>query len=328
MMNLLGRGMSVGGLVVLAGWAPAVVIRHDVEDKKYRDLGAEKRFDPVGLFEYTASSSTGFGTANYVGKGKDGKKWFLTAAHVINGSMTKATMTLGGKTYDVDLASRIWVSGHTSGLNDIGAFAIKDTDNTLTMSPAKVWNTTLPIPADTKDRWTGYAVGFGDTGTGTTGATTEDKKKRGMTNKIDALNLNYNSGKDKLYGYISDFDKNDAANNTLDKTDFAAANFDAGQASSRTWLDLEGQLAPGDSGGGLFADVSSTFALVGIASSITRLGSGSTSTYGAYTKWSPINAENLERIERWTGVKAVPEPATLTALGLGPLTLSRRRRRA
>lgn len=56
------------------------------------------------------------------------------------------------------------------------------------------------------------------------------------------------------------------------------------------------------------------------------LGSGSTSTYGAYTKWSPINAENLERIERWTGVKAVPEPAILTALGLGLLALSRRRR--
>jgi len=314
--------------VTTSSFASAVIIRHDKDDKLYKDLAAEARFDPVGLFEYTSSSATGIGTVNYVGKGKAGKKWFVTAAHVINESMTSATVALGGKTYNVELASRIWVSGFETGKDDLGAFAILDPDNTLTMAAAKVWNTTKPVPAAVGDHWTGYAAGFGRTGTGLTGDTGASRTKRAMTNKIDALGLKYNSGGSEKFGYLSDFDKNDAANNTLDKTDFADANYDAGQVSARAWLDLEGQLAAGDSGGGLFAEFASTFAMVGIASTAGRLGNGTTSTYGAHTNWSPFTKDNVDRIERWTGITAVPEPTTLAALSLGLLALNRRRRKS
>lgn len=315
--------------LVFAASTPAVIRRHDKEDQLYRALGAEARFNPVGLFEYANDSETGYGTANYIGVGKGNKKWFLSAAHVIRGTMNSATIKLGGRTYNVDRPSRIWVNGADSGLDDIGAFAIEDPDSTLTMNPAKMLNGEMLIPGVLADRWTGYAVGFGLPGNGNDGSGAGDKVKRGMTNKIDANGTTYNEGRNRLRGYLSDFDKNDAANNTLDKTDFADANYPATQISSRSWLDLEGQLASGDSGGGLFANVGDAFLMVGVGSVVTRLGNGSTSTYGAMTRWSPFNRDNRDRIQRWTEIEMVPEPGCILGLGfgIGWLALRRRSRR-
>lgn len=313
-------------LVVLPAASEGVIRRHDKEDQLYKDLGAQARFAPVALFEDVSGTSRGTGTANYIGVGKGGKKWFLTAAHVINDSMDSATVKLGGKTYSVDLASRIWVSNYESGLDDIGAFSILDPDNTLTMAPAKIWGGIKPIPAATADRWTGYAIGYGKYGNGNDGVGGSDNVKRGMTNKIDGLDVRYNEGRDVSYGYGADFDKNDAAHNKLDKTDFPAAKYNDGQTSSRSWLDLEGQLGQGDSGGGLFAEFGTDVAMVGIASSVYILGAGDQYRYGGMTKWTPFTKDNLGRIDRWTGVATVPEPGTLVALGLGAALALRRRR--
>lgn len=308
----------------------AVVIRHDKDDLLYRNLGANARYAPVGLINYTNPSATGTATGNYLGVGLDGKKWMVTAAHVVDNSIDSMSIALGGRTYQVEVSSLRWRTNWEEGKGDIGVGRILDPENTLTMAPARYWKGRIPVPANLGDHLVGTAVGFGTTGNGNTGATTSDQVKRGMQNRIDALDLQYNNGADTVYGYVSDFDNNTAAKNTLDRTDFAAANFNAGQVSDRTWLDLEGQLASGDSGGGLFADVGGQHLMIGIASAVTKLGSVASSTthYGAYTTWAPFDDEWSGHVERWTGIQGVPEPGTMVALALGLAALARKRRPA
>lgn len=314
--------------VLVCASSQAVVIRHDKDDLLYLNLGANARYAPVGLINYTNPSATGKATGNYLGVGTDGKKWMVTAAHVVDNSISSMSIALGGRTYDVEVSSLRWRTEWEEGKGDIGVGRILDPDNTLTMAPAKYWKGRIPVPATLGDHLIGTAVGFGRTGNGNTGETTTDDKKRGMQNRIDALDLKYNDGADTVYGYVSDFDNNTAAKNTLDRTDFPAARFNEGQQSDKAWLDLEGQLASGDSGGGLFADAGGQHLMIGIASAVTRLGSVATSTthYGAYTTWAPFDDEFSGHVERWTTIQGVPEPGTWAVMGLGLAALSRRRR--
>ncbi|HRK21109.1 MAG TPA: PEP-CTERM sorting domain-containing protein [Fimbriimonadaceae bacterium] len=313
----------------VSGTATAIVIRHDKADQLYKDLGANAKYNPVGKIQYTTSSSTGRATGNYIGVGTDGKKWMVTGAHVLDNNLESAKFTVGGKTYDIEITSTFWRTNWEEGKGDIAVGRILDPDNTLTMAPARYWKGRIPIPAALGDRLTGTIVGFGDTGTGNTGANTDSDVKRGMMNRIDALDLKYNNGGDTLYGYLSDFDNDTTGKNTLNKADFAAANFNDGQTSDKAWLDLEGQGAKGDSGGGLWADVGGQHVMIGIASAVSRLGSVATSTthYGAYTQSAPFDDEFADHVKRWTGIAPVPEPATLAALGLGLGFLVRRRPR-
>lgn len=317
-------------IAVGAGSASGVVIRHDKADQLYKDLGADAKYNPVGLIRYTRDSATGTATGNYIGVGTDGKKWMVTAAHVVDNAIESMSVELGGKTYSVEVSSLRWRTNWESGKGDIGIGRILDPDGTLTMAPAKYWKGRRPVPNTLDDHLIGTAVGFGRTGTGNTGDPTASTDKRGMKNRIDALDLKYNSGQSTMYGYISDFDNNTAAKNSLNKADFPAANFNDGQVSDKTWLDLEGQLASGDSGGGLFADVGGKHLMIGIASTVTALGSIATSEthYGAYTRWSPFDDEWSGYIKGWTTIEGVPEPATWAGLGLGLAVLRRRSRRS
>jgi len=96
----------------------------------------------------------------------------------------------------------------------------------------------------------GVMVGYGYGGVGSTGYdSTTPMIKRGATNTIDYVGKN---GK-LLY---TDFDSPDAAVNAI---------FDNPLGSDDP-TDLEGSLAPGDSGGGLFVDVGGEYQLAGINS--------------------------------------------------------------
>lgn len=324
------RWLGIAATVGAAGAASAVIIRHDKEDALYQTLAANAKYNPVGLFEYESDSSTGYATANYIGVGTGGKKWIVSAAHVFSQDMNKAKFTVGGKTYDVEISSLRWRTEYESGKGDIAIGRVLDPDGTLTMAPAKYWKGRIPVPKDLGDHLIGTAVGFGMTGTGNTGENAEDKKKRGFQNRIDALDLPFNNGGDSLYGYISDFDNNTAGKNSLNKADFPAANFNDGQISDKTWLDLEGQGAHGDSGGGLFAEIGGQTVMIGINSVVSRLGTtvaASTTHYGAYDQFAPFDDEYSGRVKGWTGIEGVPEPTTVTAVGLGILALFRRRRK-
>lgn len=323
------RWLGIASMVGAAGAASAIIIRHDKEDALYQTLGANAKYNPVGLFEFESDSAKAYGTANYIGVGTGGKKWIVGAAHVFSREMNKAKFTVGGKTYDVEIPSLSWRTDYDDGKGDIAVGRVLDPDGTLTMAPAKYWKGRIPVPKDLGDHLIGTAVGFGMTGTGNTGENAEDKKKRAFQNRIDALDLPFSNGSDTLYGYICDFDNNTAAKNTLDKADYPAPKFNDGQVSDKTWLDLEGQSAHGDSGGGLFADIGGQTVMIGINSVVSRLGTAATSTthYGAYNQFSPFDEDYSGHVKRWTGIEGVPEPATLAAVGLGVLGLVRRRRR-
>jgi hypothetical protein len=307
----------------------AVVIRHDKDDKLYKDFAKDARFASVGRFDFSSDSSSGYGTANYIGKNSKGEKWILTAAHVVESSMSKASFTIGGTEYKVDIPSIKYISNYESGKWDIGVAKLLDPDDTLKVKPARYSNITFPVNSDLTKRQKAYAAGFGRTGNGNTGATTEDKTTmRGMINVLDALGTTRSNGNTTYAGYMSDFDKNDATNNKLDRTDFAAANWQAGQKSSREWLDLEGQLATGDSGGGLFTDFNGDYLMIGIASAARALDQSSTTTYGAFTQWSALDKTMADRVEGWTGIAGVPEPGTLVVLGIALGAIARRKKRS
>ena len=310
----------------LACASNAIIIRDDVADSKYTDLAADPLYDAVGRINYTTSGATGVATGNFIGT-SDGKKWLVSAAHVLDQGITAATFTVAGRAYDLKVSSIRYISNYDSGKWDIGVAQILDPDNNLTIDPVRFSNATVPIPAKVDDHIIATGVGFGRTGDGKTGSTKASGTKRAFNERIDALGLTYNQGRGQLFGYISDFDDGKASGNTLDATDFAAARFSAGQASVRDQLDLEGNVAEGDSGGGLFMDDGCcSTVMIGIASVSNRLGSGGLYTYGANSIWSPIDKDMADKITGWTGIAAVPEPCTYIVLGLGIAAFQRRRR--
>ena len=55
---------------------------------------------------------------------------------------------------------------------------------------------------------------------------------------------------------------------------------------------------------------------------------GALDKYGAYTDWSPLDKANSDRIAGWTGIAAIPEPASSLILGVGVAMFLVRRRKS
>ena len=332
MRNRVFASLSVlVATAALSGQAGAIVIGDGTSDSSYIALGNSAAYSSVGQI-YGTTSGGAFAASGVL----ISSDWVLTAGHVTSGA-TSLTFFLDSGGTDFTRAGAItadsWVSnpnwnGTLSSGYDLGLIHLSSSASCVgdgTCSTAALYTGTGEINR------VGTEVGFGMTGTGSTGATTFDGLKRGGQNMVDTT-----------------FRTSGKINRIL------AADFDSGLASdnatgSSNPLPLESIIAPGDSGGGLFENLNGTDFLVGITSFISGLlDSVPDSDYGDVAGWTRVSSF-VSWIDSVTslggssggdgggkGIKGrpadqtIPEPAGLSLLGLGlaMLGIARRRRAA
>jgi hypothetical protein len=229
-------------------------------------------------------------------------RWVLTAGHIA-ASKANGTFTVGGTAYRIQSSilypsyqlfrdpfdlGLIYLSSAVTAVD--AATMIRFGDPNSILGREATW------------------VGTGLTGTGLTGAQSP-LEFRAFTNIIDVMGSSYGLA---ATSFVSDFDRPDGSTNS-------------GSLSSPTATRLEGNVASGDSGGGVFVTVDGRRYLVGINSYTGRFGPGAASSYGSIS-----GATNLDLFHSWifeqTGISAVPEPSILWIFGIGILLGLRRRR--
>jgi hypothetical protein len=273
-------------LCLVAVWAipgatsvSGITIRDDQLDQLYRDLGASPEYSSVGTF---SSGLTGCGTLIAT-------DWVLTAAHLFISS--SGTFTINGSTYAADQLIKYpqYQSGHELDGYDIGLAHL--TTPVTGVTPATPYTASLqPVPVVT-------FIGFGLTGTGLNGARSADFKKRGCENVADG----------------------DFGNPAV----LLGTDFDNPHSTADNWfgdatpLPLEGCVANGDSGGGVFVTVNSQTYLAGVTSFVasTPTDGNANSDYGDLTGFGLVSA-----YVPWINTK-IPEPSSATLFGCAALGL-------
>lgn len=231
-------------------------------------------------------------------------RWVLTAGHV-SLSKTNGTFTAGGTNYTIQSCFTHPSFSFSGPAYDLGLLYL----STPVAGLAAATMLRFDAPADILGREATW-VGTGFTGTGLTGAQAL-LEFRAFTNVIDVLGDHPDYGLPAT-SFVADFDNPDGSTNAPD--------------SSPTASRLEGNVASGDSGGGVFVTVDDQRYLVGINSYLGGFAPGTNSQYGSLS-----GATNLDLFHDWifaqTGIVAIPEPAVLWLGALGGLLGLRRCRR-
>jgi hypothetical protein len=301
--------------MVLAGvaWpASAMTMRSDRPQQASLDLAARPEYASVGKIDETIGSTTSFGSGTLIAP-----DWVLTAAHVADDA-TAISFTIGGVKY----AAAEWFvypswTGNLLAGYDVGL--VKLATPVAGVAPAVRYTGLEEFGA------VGTMIGYGLTGTGRTGATALDGRKRGAQNVVDTYS---GTAADTARTLLVDFD------NPSNKRDSLYG--------SAAPLDLEGLIAPGDSGGGLFIGDGAEARLVGVASYIRGFDGKNDSDYGdtaAFTRVSAFNSWIDEMIQSYAGLTvtqesplpdgaaaSTPEPASLALLAFGLGALAARKR--
>lgn len=240
--------------------------------------------DYVALGNDPAFDAVGTFSANLTGCGTlIASDWVLTAAHLILGNNNSGTFTLNGTAYSSTqiITDPSW-DGNPSDGND---FALVQLSSPLTAVPSPSLYTGSSLLGQTAT-----FVGYGLTGTGLTGYKTLDGQKRGFQDVVDVNN-----------------------------PDFGNTNFVFGatfQSPANGALPLEGCVAPGDSGGGVFVNDGSQYLLAGVISFEDSTNGAPRSVYGNISGFDSISAAMP-----WIA-STVPEPSTfllIVASGFGLL---------
>ena len=145
--------------------AAAIVVRHDRDDAKYRELG--ERFPAVASFGRAGAGAL------------IAPHWVLTAAHVAAGLRQAATIEFGGRVYTVE---RVILHPAWKDMGPADIALVKLTGPVEGVTPLRIYS-----GRDEAGK-TIVFVGHGGTGTGLTGPRRpEDGLKRGATNVIDRV---------------------------------------------------------------------------------------------------------------------------------------------
>jgi hypothetical protein len=263
-------------------------IRDDQPDSNYLALAASPEYAPVGTFVNNWGYS---GSATLIAP-----DWVLTAAHNLI-LASSGTFTIGVTSY-----TSTQLIGNP-GWNEYNAFGGYDFGLVHLSSPVVGVTPATLYTGSSELGLIGTFVGYGLTGTGLTGAKILDNQERAFQNVIDG-----NFGNPSLV-LGSDFDNpHNAADNGF---------------GSPTPLTLEGCVAPGDSGGGVFITIGSQTYLEGVISFVASMDGNNDSDYG--------DASGFGRVSAFTPwiTSTIPEPSASTLLvagaGLGMFFLRQRR---
>jgi hypothetical protein len=291
--------VSVAAIVLLNQSAWGIVRRDDVDDSLYTNLANQPQFAAVGKV---------FGAGNGSGTVIANGRWVLTAAHVVDGApLSSISFQIGASTYT---ARRVFIHpSYTFPTADIALIELNAPVAGVT--PAQIYTGTSEIGKH------GHSVGYGWTGTGTGGFISNTYgTKRAMRNVIDLIILPNGATNPNGTILLSDFDSPGGANNSLGSS-----------GSSATPLDLEGMLAPGDSGGPVFIEEGGIWYIAGVHSFIDDLGPPAGNGQDDARYGDIMGSTRVSSYAGWIN-SVVPEPASMTALALGLIGLLARRRRS
>jgi hypothetical protein len=287
-------GLTLIGILGLPFTAEASTILHTLNPQAYRD----EAFLYPSVGEVTGNGLTGSGVLI-------SGQWVLTSAHVAEDKQAGDTFNVGGVNYTIS-SSIIHPDYLSAGANsyDLGLLYLSAPVTSAT--PARMFRYGSPGSIIGKEA---TYVGKGFTGDGITGAQSSLIEYRAFTNLIEFYGEQYFLSNTS---FVSDFDNHDG---TINRADSIAA-------ATR----LEGSLAPGDSGGGVFVTEGGVRYLIGINSYAGYVNqAGMNSRYGGIS-----GAMDLQQFHPWiasiTGISAVPEPGSLLLCALGGLLGMVRRR--
>lgn len=169
----MNKSIKTFGLIMLSFLMMSLIVRHDVSDKKYIELG--KKYKQIVHF------SDGEGTLIK-------KDWVITAAHIgeyikkkISSGEKQQILSTNGNYYDIEkiIIHPDYKFTRTSISHDIALVKLKKSINNI--QPVSLFTTKNEVGKQI------VLIGAGDKGTGLTGPKIMDKITRAATNRIDAV---------------------------------------------------------------------------------------------------------------------------------------------
>jgi secreted trypsin-like serine protease len=295
-----------------------------VNDSIYTSLAAQSVYDSVGFLRWNE------GASGYIASGTlISPEWVLTAGHVVGGTNNYGAGVSGmffglGSVYSgTGIAATEWIpyAGWSSSNGDVWAgvdLGLVRLSQPITSVTPALLDFSTPLLG-----LLGTNVGYGRSGTGTLGMSSDPGVKRAGQNMIDAR-----GGMVTTMGSGTLLDLDGISSTVLFQDFDHPTDLVASTMGSVTPVAQEYLIASGDSGGGLFIDVGGATKLVGVNSFLASL-PYPLDTTGANADYGDLaGVVSVQSFENWIfTVTGVPEPSAVSLLffGLGGLVLMRRR---
>ncbi|MCE5266998.1 MAG: trypsin-like serine protease [Planctomycetaceae bacterium] len=273
----------------------ASTIRADTDDSPYTSLAAQTIYSGVGQLH-------NYGVMTGASGSLISPQWVLTAAHAVAdaGKASNLKFLLNGTTYISDRYVVFPDFDSTMLTDDVALVHLSQPVTGVTYA-ALYQGTTASLLGQTATY-----VGYGCTGTGLTGYQLGTYGgKRAVQNVLDTIGTpSFHWPPTDL---VSDFDSPDGSISTL---------------GSSVALALEGSIAAGDSGGGVFATVGNATYLIGVISFLSGNDGQNDASYGDCS-----GCVSVAEYRNWISSTVVPEPSSLSLVAVAAVAIGFRLRR-